>query len=74
MPSMNFFDSDMSIRTNTVVHVDGKDGKPQGCCSVFESAKLEQRITRQHVLLRRETLIDGRAVIIIMCLHRINCT
>ena len=83
MASMNYFDSDMSNRTNTVVQFDGKDGNlylclrarshiiylPQGGCSIFQPAKFKQTITRQHVLLRRETLIDGRAVTIILCLH-----
>jgi len=36
-------------------------------CSIFHPGKFEQTITRQHVLLRQESLID--TVTIILCLH-----
>ena len=75
-------DNDMSNSTNTVVYFDGKGGDlflrfagkvtHNLCgvgCSIFQPAKFEQTITQQHVLLRRECLIDGAAVTIILCLQ-----
>ena len=41
----------------------------QAGCSIFQPAKFEQTITYQHVLSRQESLIDGTAVTIILCLH-----
>ena len=75
MASMNYFD--------TVVHFDGKWGNlclrlharshtiyvMQVGCSIFQPAKIKQTITHQHVLLRQESLTDGTAVTIILCLH-----
>ena len=71
----------MYNRTNTGVHFDGKGGNiylrlrgrsntiyaTQVGCSIFHPGKFEQAITRQHVLLRQESLID--TVTIILCLH-----
>jgi len=80
---MNYFDSDMSNSTNTLVHFDEKTGTlylllrarsqtiyaAQVSCPIVHPAKVEQTITRQHGLLRRESLIDGVFVTIILCLH-----
>ena len=58
MASMNYFDSDMSNSTNTVVHFNGKGGHlylhlwgrshtiyvVQVCCSIFQPARFEQTI------------------------------
>jgi len=53
----------MSNSTNMVVHFDGKGSNlflrlrlhpiyaAQVCCSIFQSAKFEQTIAHQHVLL-----------------------
>ena len=38
-------------------------------CSIFHLAKFDQTMTHQHVLSRRESLIDGKAVPIILGLH-----
>ena len=38
-------------------------------CSIFHTAKFEQTITYQHMLLRAESLIDGTDVAIILSLH-----
>ena len=78
MASINYFDSDMSNSTNTVVHCNGKGGNlylclrvrshtiyvAQAMCSIFQPA-----MTHQHLLLRWETLIDGTAVTMILYLH-----
>jgi len=83
MTSMNYFDADMSKSTNTVVHIAEKGGKlylhllarwhtiyaEQEDCSIFHPAKFEQRITHQHVLLRRESLIGGTAITKKLCLY-----
>ena len=37
--------------------------------SIFHPSKFEQTITHQHMLLRSESVIDGTAVAIILCLH-----
>jgi hypothetical protein len=37
--------------------------------SIFQPAKFEQTIAHQHVFLRRESLIYGISVTIILCLH-----
>jgi hypothetical protein len=56
---MNYFDSDMSNSTNTVIYFDGKDGnlylRLWTMSRTIYAAKFEQTITRQHVLLRRES-------------------
>jgi hypothetical protein len=36
---------------------------------LFQPAKFEQTIIQQHVLLQRESLINGTAVTIILCWH-----
>ena len=62
MASMNNFDSAMYYRTNTVVYFDWKDGnlylRLQAMSHTIYAAKFEQRITHQHVLLRRESQSD----------------
>jgi len=35
--------------------------------AVFQPAKCEQTITHQHMLLKRESLIDGTAITILLC-------
>jgi hypothetical protein len=54
-----YFDSDMSNNTNTVVYCDEKDGnlylRFRTMSHTIYSAKFEQTITHQHVLLRRES-------------------
>ena len=65
MASMNYFHSDMSNSTNTIVHFDGKGGHlylrlqarsqiiyaaQAGCC-IFQPAKFQQTITHQQVFL-----------------------
>ena len=56
---MNYFDSDMSNSTNTVVCHDGKDGilylRLRTMSHTIYAAKFEQTITHQYVLLRRES-------------------
>ena len=56
---MNYFDSDMSNSTNTVVCFDGKDGilylRLRTMSHTIYVAKFEQTITHQHVLLRQES-------------------
>ena len=56
---MNYFDYDMSNSTNTVIYFDGKDGNLYLRLRTFSHtiypAKFEQTITRQDVLLRRES-------------------
>jgi hypothetical protein len=56
---MNYFDSEMSNSTNTVVYFDGKDGNLylhlQTMSHTIYDTKLEQTITHQHVLLRWES-------------------
>jgi hypothetical protein len=82
MASMNYFNSDMSNSTNTVVQFDEKGDNlclrlwarsyriyvMQVGCSIFHfhPAKFEHTITRQHVLFQREPLIEGTAVTIIL--------
>ena len=57
MASRNYFNSDMSKSTNTVVCFDGKDGnlylRLRTISQTIYAAKFEQTITYQHVLLRR---------------------
>jgi hypothetical protein len=48
---MNYFDSDMSNSTNTVVYFDRKAVMSH----TIYGAKFEQTITHQHVPLRRES-------------------
>jgi hypothetical protein len=59
LASINYFDSDISNSTNTVVYFDGKDGnlylRFRTMSHTIYSAKFEQTITHQHVLLRRES-------------------
>ena len=56
---MNYFDSDMSNSTNTVVYLyfDGKDGnlylRLRTMSQAMYAAKFEQTITHQHALLRQ---------------------
>jgi hypothetical protein len=38
-------------------------------CSIFHPSKFEQTITHQHMFLWSESVIDGTAVTIILCLH-----
>jgi hypothetical protein len=53
---MNYFDSDMSKSTNTVVYFDGKTVTYIYVCGhAIYAAKFEQTITHQHVHLRRES-------------------
>ena len=56
---MIYFDSDMSTSTNMVVCFDGKNGhlylRLRTMSHTIYAAKLEQTITHQHVLLRRES-------------------
>ena len=56
---MNYFDSDMSNSTHTVVCFDGKDGilylRLRTMSHTIYAAKFEQTITHQYVLLRRES-------------------
>ena len=56
---MNYFDSDMSNSTNTLVYFDGKDGNLylhlRTILHTIYGGKFEQTITHQHVLLRRES-------------------
>ena len=83
MASMNDFDIVMSNSTHTVVHFNEKSGNlclclwvrsytiyvTEVCCCIFHPAKFEQTMIHQHVLLRRESLIDGRAVTLMLRLH-----
>jgi hypothetical protein len=59
LASINYFDSDISNSTNTVVYFDEKDGnlylRFRTMSHTIYSAKFEQTITHQHVLLRRES-------------------
>ena len=59
MASVNYFDSDMSKSTNTVLYFDGKDGnlylRLRTMSHKIYAAKFEQTITHQHVFLRRES-------------------
>jgi len=76
MPSMNYFDSDMSNNTNTVVPFYEKSGN---LCLLLRAMSHTIYIT--HVgcsiihdnssacALRRESLIDGTTVKITLCLH-----
>ena len=80
---MNYFDSDISNNTNSVLYFDGKGNHlylrlrarsrtiytVQVGCSIFQPAKFEQMITHQHVLSRWESFIDGIAVTVVSCLH-----
>ena len=83
MASMNDFDIVMSNSTHTVVHFNEKSGNlclclrarsytiyvtKVGCC-IFHPAKFEQTMIHQRALLRRESLIDGTVVAIMLCLH-----
>jgi hypothetical protein len=83
MASMNDFDIVMSNSTYTVVHFNEKSDNlclclrarsytiyvtEVGYC-IFHPAKFEQTMIHQRVLLRRESLIDGTAVTIILRLH-----
>ena len=66
-----------------VIHFDGKGDNlylhlrarshtidvAQVGCFIFYPAEFEQIMTHQHVLSRREILIDGKAVAIILDLH-----
>ena len=56
---MNYFDSDMSNSTNTVVCFDGKDGilylRLRTMSHTIYATKFEQMIIHQHVLLRWES-------------------
>jgi hypothetical protein len=56
---MHYFDSDMSNNTNMVVYFDWKDGnlylRLRTMSHTIYAVKFEQTITRQHVLLRRES-------------------
>ena len=38
-------------------------------CSIFHLAKFDQTMTHQHVLSQRESLIEGKAVPILLGLH-----
>ena len=83
MASMNDFDIVMSNSTHTVVQFNEKSGNlclclwvrsytiyvTEVCCCIFHPAKFEQTMIHQHVLLRRESLIDGRAVTLMLRLH-----
>jgi len=73
MASMNYNDSDMYNSTNTVVYFDGKVDnlylRLWAMSHTIYAAKFEQTITHQHVLLRREILVDGTVVTTILCLH-----
>jgi hypothetical protein len=55
---MNYFDSDVSNSTYTVVYFDGKDGnlylRLRRMSHTIYAAKFEQTIIHQHVLLQRE--------------------
>ena len=81
---MNYFDSDISNSTNTVVYFRLEDGNLylglRTMSHTIYAAKFEQTITHQHVLLRQESQshvlcnrkvsrIDGASVTIILCLH-----
>jgi calcineurin-like phosphoesterase family protein len=59
LASMNYFDSDMSNSTNTVIYFDGKDGnlylRLWTMSRTIYAAKFEQTIIHQHVHLRRES-------------------
>jgi hypothetical protein len=56
---MNYFDSDMSNSTTTVVCFEWKDGnlflRLQTISHTIYATKFEKTITHQHVLLRRES-------------------
>jgi hypothetical protein len=62
---MNYFDSDMSNRTTTVVYFDGKDGNFYVC----------GQCDTQFILLNmyfydgKVSLIDGAPATLILCLH-----
>jgi len=76
MASMDFFDTDMYNSTNTTVYFDGKDGnlylRLRTMSHTIYSAKFEQTITYQHVLLRRESQYYIRNNNIVFA--RFNCT
>jgi hypothetical protein len=58
LASMNYFDSDMSKSTNTVVYFDWKTGiyiYVCGICRTHYAAKFEQTIIHKDVHLRRES-------------------
>ena len=73
---MNYFDSDMSNSINTIVYFDRKDGnlylRLRAMLHTIYAAKLEQTITHEHVLLRRESsLIDNNIVFHVLIAHRL---
>jgi hypothetical protein len=58
MASINYFDSDMSKSTNTVVYFDWKTVIYIYVCGMLHTiyaAKFEQTIIHQHVHLRRKS-------------------
>ena len=75
MASINYFDSDISNRTTTVVYFDGKNGnlylRLRTMSHTIYTAKFEQTITPQHVLLRRESQSYCNINIVFA---RCNCT
>ena len=69
---MNYFDSDMSNITNTVVYFDGKDGIPtfadnvaHNLCCLIQADDNSSTCT----FMTKVSLIDGAFVKIILCLH-----
>ena len=70
MASLDFFDTDMHNSTNTTVYFDGKDGNLYLRLRKIYSAKFEQTITHQHVLLRREMRIRINNIVV----AHSNCT
>ena len=71
---MNYFDSDMSMSTNTVVYFDWKTViYIYGCeiCRTHYAAKFEQTIIHQHVHLRWESQSHAPAHVL-MRLYQID--
>ena len=73
----------MSNSTKAVAHYNDKNGNlyllfragshtiyaTHDGCFIFHPVKFGQTMTNQRVLLRRESVIDGTAVPMILCLH-----
>jgi hypothetical protein len=69
---MNYFDSDMSNITNTVVYFDGKDGiltfadnVAHNLCCLIQADDNSSTCT----FMTKVSLIDGASVTIILCLY-----
>ena len=71
---MNYFNSDISNSTNTVVYFDGNDGnlylRLRTMSHTIHAAEFEQTITiNMYFYEGKVSLIDGTSVTIISCLH-----